>query len=438
MRKQPWKKIGLLGCIFVGVGAISGSGIFGSLPTAINSAGAGAVAGLVVAFLYVLVSIVPSMYATSVIPASGSNFLFPAKLVHPAVGFFMAAQNLLQPVLISVFAVLFSDYLAALLPQIQGYETWVSLGMLAVFTGLACFGNRTVVSLNNVMVVLFLLVIGLYIVLGFGHIDPEAIRLSDILNSGANLTSFSAVVSVLSSSLSGSSSISQIADDIETPRRNIPLAMVLATTLVCVLYILTVLVTVGAKEPGELATLSDVAENFLSPGLLVFFLICGPLCGVLTSMVPVILLCVSQIEAAANCGVFPHFFTKRNRYGVPTRILVGVMAFTMVVTATGAGFGLLMTLFSLLVTLSNLAVSLVPFFLPKRYPFASRHGGLALSRKLVYAASALGVISSAYLSITTFVSLGSAVWALVGLFALLSFVYFSLRVWYLRQYRIEK
>ena len=35
----------------------------------------------------------------------------------------MAAQNLLQPVLISVFAVLFGDYFVALFPALEGYKT---------------------------------------------------------------------------------------------------------------------------------------------------------------------------------------------------------------------------------------------------------------------------------------------------------------------------
>lgn len=112
------KKIGLIGCIATGIGAIIGSGIFGSLPEVINSVGPGAVGALVVAVIYIIATLIPSMFASSVIPATGSFFLYQAKLVHPVAGLFMAIQNLLFPVLVSVFAVLFSDYFIALFPSL--------------------------------------------------------------------------------------------------------------------------------------------------------------------------------------------------------------------------------------------------------------------------------------------------------------------------------
>lgn len=47
----------------------------------------------------------------------------------------MAAQNLLQPVLISVFAVLFGDYFVALFPALEGYKTLISIVILLIYIG---------------------------------------------------------------------------------------------------------------------------------------------------------------------------------------------------------------------------------------------------------------------------------------------------------------
>ena len=100
METNTKKKIGLLGCIGTGIGAIIGSGIFGSLPTVINDIGTGIVLALLATIVYTLAKTIPNVYLSSVAPASGSFFIAPTKLIHPAVGVFMAAQNLLQPVLI--------------------------------------------------------------------------------------------------------------------------------------------------------------------------------------------------------------------------------------------------------------------------------------------------------------------------------------------------
>ena len=46
-QKSTAKKLGLLGCVSTGVGAIVGSGIFGSLPTVINDIGPGVILALI-------------------------------------------------------------------------------------------------------------------------------------------------------------------------------------------------------------------------------------------------------------------------------------------------------------------------------------------------------------------------------------------------------
>ena len=131
------KKIGLIGCIATGIGCIIGSGIFGSLPTVINDIGPGVILALVGAVIYTLAKMIPNVYVSSVIPTSGSFFVAPTKLAHPALGMFMAAQNLLQPVLVSVFAVLFADYFVVLFPALAGQETLVSIAILIVYALLA-------------------------------------------------------------------------------------------------------------------------------------------------------------------------------------------------------------------------------------------------------------------------------------------------------------
>ena len=68
------KKIGLLGCIGTGIGAIIGSEFFGSLPTVINDIGTGIVLALLATIVYTLAKTIPNVYLSSVAPASGKLF----------------------------------------------------------------------------------------------------------------------------------------------------------------------------------------------------------------------------------------------------------------------------------------------------------------------------------------------------------------------------
>lgn len=160
---KPPQKIGLIGCIATGIGCIIGSGIFGSLPTVINDIGPGVILALVGAVIYTLAKMIPNVYVSSVIPTSGSFFVAPTKLAHPALGMFMAAQNLLQPVLVSVFAVLFADYFVVLFPALAGQETLVSIAILIVYAILAYLGNHTFASINSIMVGVLLVAMAVYI-----------------------------------------------------------------------------------------------------------------------------------------------------------------------------------------------------------------------------------------------------------------------------------
>lgn len=312
------KKIGLFTCVATGIGAIIGSGIFGSLPAEINEIGDAVVIAFILATIYKLAASFPAVYSSSIIPASGSFFLMPTKLIHPTVGLYMAVQNLLQPVLVSVFAVLFSDYFCSIFTGLKGHETMVSVAILVIYGIMAYMGTYLFASINSLIVVVMMVTVAVYIVLGIPNIDASQLSIGEAFGSGIKISSIGAAVSVFASCLSGGTAVSQIADEVKNPRRDIPLALILAPVIVAFIYILMAVVTLGCMDGDTVTTLSDVAKGFMAPGLVVFFVVGGPLCGVLTSMVPVIMLTCAQIQAAADCGVFPKALAKKNKNGVST------------------------------------------------------------------------------------------------------------------------
>ena len=428
------KKLGLFACIATGIGAIIGSGIFGSLPTVINDIGPAVILAFIAATVYTIAKMFPAVYSSAIIPASGSFFLMPTKLIHPVVGLYMAIQNLLQPVLISVFAVLFSDYFCSLIPSQKGKETMVAIIVLLIYTVLAYMGNYLFASINSLIVVVLMVAIGLYVFVGLGNMIPGQLTLDSIFHGGIKLTSFAAAVSVLASSLSGGTTISQIADDVKNPRRDIPLALILSPALVAVIYILMAAVTLGCMPGDTVTTLDSVATTFMSKGMVTFFVVGGPMCGVLTSMVPVIMHTCAQIQAAVDNDVFPKFLGKKNKNGVCPMILAYTMLFAILSAATGAGFGVLMTVFSAVNALSDIPTCIVPFYLRKKYPHACNHPGVSFPFPLVAVMAVFAAVLAAYLSFAAFASLGIQVWGLILGFMALAVVYFIFRIRYLKQH----
>ena len=410
-----------------------GSGIFGALPEGINSIGAGVIPALFVAVIYTISTMFPNVFASSVIPTSGSFFLFSTKLIHPFFGLWMTLQGLLQPALIGTFAVMFADYFVVLFPALVGYEIAISIGILLIFGVLAWLGNHTFASVNNIMVVIMLLAMAVYIFIGMPNLDLEKLALGDVFGQGVTLTSFSATIGLFTSTLSGAGSVSQIADDTKNPRRDIPLTLILAPVIVCVIYILMAIVTLSVMPEGTLANLAEVGGQFLGSGLLTFFIVGGPICGIMTSMVPVIMLSCALIQTSAENRVFPDVVARRNKYGVSTIILIFVIGFSIFLVSTGSGFGELMTLFSFVNTACAIPTCLVPFFLHRKYPNACAHAGLKLNLVLVYILSGFSLVVSIYLAITMFMTLTLISWIVVGVVVVVTVLYFFGRVAYIKK-----
>ena len=179
---------------------------------------------------------------------------------------------------------------------------------------------------------------------------------------------------------------------------------------------------------------SEVGKIFLPSGLLTFFIVGGPLFGVLTSMVPVIMLTCAQIQAAADNDLFPAFVAKKNKNGVSPVILCFVMLFSIACVATGSSFGVLMTVFSFVNALSDIVLCMVPFFLKKKYPHACNHSTFKMAIGLVYALSAFAFIVAAYLAYAMISTLGMTVWLMILGAVVLFVIYILIRIAYLKKH----
>lgn len=110
----------------------------------------------------------------------------PTKLIHPTVGLYMAVQNLLQPVLVSV-------------------------AILVIYGVMAYMGTYLFASINSLIVVVMMVAVAVYIVLGIPNIDASQLSIGAAFGSGIKISSIGAAVSVFASCLSGGTAVSQIA-----------------------------------------------------------------------------------------------------------------------------------------------------------------------------------------------------------------------------------
>lgn len=426
--KTEKKKIGLIGALLMGIGCIVGSGIFGTLPEVAREVGPGVIYALLGAAVVVILRSISRMYTSAALPTSGASFMYAAKLMHPGVGAMISINAFLQPTMVSLFGVLFATYFQSLFPSLAISGTLVSVGLLLVFTVVAWFGNKTSVTASNVMVILLLVAIALYIFMGMPKIEAENVTFINIVKPGIALSGIGAAVGVLTSSLSGASSCAEIADDIESPGRNVPIALILCPVIVAVIYIFMAVVTIGVIPYAEVESLAQVADHFMSPALLMFFIVGGPIAGIITSLVPVALACVAALSFSAKTKVLPEVFAKENKHGVPVLSLLVVSAIAIGICATGATFGVVMTIFSFTNTLGELPNTLSPIFAYRKYPKTCNHSSVHMNHTLAALLAVITFVICAYLCVEMALTLDKAAVMGIAVVYVIGYIYFFLRV----------
>ena len=432
MNDNEKKKIGLLGCITLGIGCIIGSGIFGSLPEVINDIGPATVWALILATAVVILRIIPATLSSSVVPVSGHYFMHQAKIIHPIMGIVEVGNTILVTSMLALYGVLFAEYFPILFPGWPLGEVVTACIFVTIFSVLGLLGTKTSSNVETVMVALLAFALLMYSVLGMRNLDTTAVSAMDIIKPGIKLSSFSAAIGVLTSCVAGGSVCIEVADEVKNARKTVPRAIILAPSIVCILYIIMAVVTIY-RGTGELESLADIAQQFMSPAVLTAFIVLGPMVGIVTSFIPFMMMTVANFDFMARMRVYPDFFSKKNKHDVAWPCVVFAWLITIVIIATGQTFGIIMVIFSFANVMEEAPLTLVPLIIRKKYPKTVAHVPQLFNRNFVYATAVISFVISVYLGIQLFISMDTVSWVgVVATYAAL-FIYVAIRAWYLKK-----
>ena len=336
-----FRKVGLITCTALALANMIGTGVFTSLGFQVQALPS----PFLVLLVWVLGGIVALCGALSyaelaaALPRSGGEYNFLSAIYHPAIGFMggfvSVTVGFSAPIALSAMAL--GKYMAAAVPGIPA--TWVSV--VAVLL-LAAVHSLTVRASGNFQVVITSLKVGLisaFVGLGclLGGPLVFAPREGDfgLIFGGPFAVSLMFVLY----SYSGWNAAAYIIGEVREPQRTVPGALLLATMIVTILYVLLNAVFLmsgpmdafaGKIEVGEIA-----ARNLLGDqgGRVMAALIAGGLISSISAMTwagPRVAQAVGQDFPALR------FFARTSSGGVP-RVAIGVqtlLVLLMLATAT--------------------------------------------------------------------------------------------------------
>jgi APA family basic amino acid/polyamine antiporter len=350
------RTLGPFDLVMLGIGAVIGAGIFSTLGTAaVGEAGVRMGAGPALVLSFVLLGAVCALaglcYAelTALIPISGSAYTYAYATLGELVAWIIGWDLMLEYAVGNVaVAIAWSDYFTSLLrvfgleipywlstsyrnvaisyperlaelPMLFGHRIAVNVPgtfIIAAITWVLAIGIKESSRVNNAMVILKLIVLALFVGVGFFYVDtanwhPFAPNGWAGIHQGAAIVFFAYI---------GFDAVSTAAEETKDPQRSMPIGILASLGICTVIYVVVGLVATGIVPYTELKGSDPLARAFELRGVpwMHFILALGAVIS-MTAVLLVFQLGQTRIfYSMSRDGLLPSWFRRIHpRYGTP-------------------------------------------------------------------------------------------------------------------------
>ncbi len=376
------KELGLREVFCISSGAMISSGLFILPGIAFGELGPGVIIAYIIASLLAIPTVLAKAELSTAIPKDGGIFVFTDRAMGPMMGTLGGFSAWFSLALKSAFALYGLGIFGILLyPSLGILEIkMIAVGFCLFFMVLNILGTHFSAKAQVWMVFTLIGLMVLYVLAGLVHLASSGMgNFTPFLPKGISpILSTSGLVFV---SFAGSTKVAAVAGEVRKPGRNIPYGMMLSWAVVSILYILTIIVTVGIVPPdilnGNETSISEGGGILLGTAGIVIMSFAGILAFVSTGNAG-IMAASRDPMAMGKDQLLPAIFGKMTKWGTPwfsivltTMIMIFVILFTDVKHLAGYASTLKLLLF----ILANLALiflreSNIKHYRPKfRAPF---------------------------------------------------------------------
>jgi basic amino acid/polyamine antiporter, APA family len=338
------RTIGLFQLSLFGIGATIGTGIFIVLTVAVPEAGPSVIISFVVAGIVAGLTAICYAELAGAVPVSGSSYSYAYATLGEGIAMVVAACLLLEyGVSAAAVAVGWSQYLNELLdnlfsftipadlsnaPEADGIINLPAIFLVLLCTLLLIRGASESAKVNAIMVLIKIGVLVLFIAVGVSGWESD--NLSDFAPFG--LGGVMTAASIIFFSYIGLDAVSTAGEEVKNPRRNLPLAILIALAVVTSLYVLVAIVAVSAQPSADFvdqeAGLSAILETVTGASWPATVLAAGAVISIFSVTLVVIYGQTRILFAMGRDGMVPPFFHRlnpRTLTPVPATIVVAVV-----------------------------------------------------------------------------------------------------------------
>jgi basic amino acid/polyamine antiporter, APA family len=325
---QLARSIGLFQLSMIGVGATIGTGIFFVMSQAVPVAGPAVIWSFVIAGVVAGLTAVCYAELASAVPVSGSSYSYAYATLGEVVAMGVAACLLLEyGVSSAAVAVGWSEYLNELLdnlfgvripdllsqsPEGGGLINLPAVVLVALCALLLIRGASESAAVNAVMVLIKLAVLVLFIVVGAFGWNTD--NFADFAPFG--ITGITGAAGIIFFAYIGLDAVSTAGEEVKNPRRTMPLAILIALSVVTSVYILVAVVAVAAQPTSEFegqeAGLAAILEKVTGTSWPASVLAAGAIISIFSVTLVTIYGQTRILFAIGRDGMLPRFFATVN------------------------------------------------------------------------------------------------------------------------------
>ncbi|XP_068236187.1 Y+L amino acid transporter 2-like [Palaemon carinicauda] len=395
------KELGLLEGVAMIVGIVIGSGIFVSPKGVIFYTGS---VGLSLAVWAVsgIVSMVGALSfveLSTMIPESGGmySYLYEAFGALPAFLYMWVTAVIRNAAGCAVVALTFSNYLLQpffecnQIPDVAA--RLIAASLICLLSWVNCVNVKWVASVQNVFTATKLLALLVIIVAGvlhllWGHVENYRYPL---LNSNWSAGAIATAFYQSLFSYSGWESLYYVVEELKNPGRNIPLSIMISTTLVTIVYVLANIAYLAVLSPSEMLSSNAVAMTFASQtlGVMAWMMPVFVMCSTFGSMNGIVYTQSRLIFVGARRGQFPEAYSliHANYFTpVPAVILNALLSLMMFFTSD---IGLLINYSTFAMTATQFACMCALFWFRYKQPDRQRPFKVWLGLPIIFSLACL-------------------------------------------------
>lgn len=333
------KKLGLWSIILLGINGVIGTGIFLLPGKAMKLMGPGSIWVYFFDMLLVMAMTLCFAEVAGIFNKNGGPYVYAKEAFGEFIGFEVGIMKLVIGMIAwATFAVGFTTALTSIWPAASNtlVKNTIQIGIIVGLSIINMLGVNFAKHLNNIMTIGKLVPLILFVAVGIFFIKGG--NFTPMFPTKVTTSSFGATAILIFFAFTGFESIAVAAEDMENPKKNLPLAILLTMLLVSVIYILIQAVsigTLGAKLASSSTPVADSAAIFLGGfgGLLVTI---GTLVSIGGINAAESFILPRSAVALAEDGLLPRSIAKKNKAGTPYIAIILTAVLTIPIALSGS------------------------------------------------------------------------------------------------------